>query len=801
MPDPCTVSGVLKDAAGDLLTSTRLTFLRSAPLQAVEAETLVAPVFGTAMAASTSVMTDGTTAAFSIDLMPGAYVLAYQGPGGIERVSLAVPVAETADLVDLVGQAGFASPLLQQFIDGLDAKAPLASPALTGVPTGPTAAPGTNNTQLATTAFVMQQATELGLGSIASQGADAVNITGGTISGITDLALSDGGTGASTASAARNNLGLGNVDNTADADKPVSTAQAAALAAKAPLSSPAFTDTPTGPTAAPGTNTDQLATTAFAMTAAKAEPLLYTKGQPVLSGGVQIGPLHAYDADRDKVTFRGQRRDMQVVEKGAVVAQLAADGVIENFGAITADGVGIVPVDDGAGAVDQLFAFAGGQAMRLTMSTVSLAAPQIIAGGLARANRVDTGAVALASYRRGVAPSVDATRELFLMMGDSTASGSTGSTGLGVAVNPNPVSDKVLMPVGGIRPDGHASPIAAINPSALASWVPAADDLIIGSGGTYYGSTGLLAFGFNMAEAMGYRRQKEILLAGSAHGGARYVNIEKDSQLYLNALDIVQAAFDEFGAVRVPAIVLSLGTNDGETDSVSAATFKANLIQFRADIQADIQAITGQTSGPKIIMPQMSKTLGSLDLLSGPGAAILDVGRTEADFLLSCPFYVGTFVDGSHMTSQAYSLALSYAARAFRLSQMGIPQSRIGLWPTAVERFGRIVNVTFNRPAMIATSGHVTDPGRAGVRASTGSVLGVRGLDDGRIEVTLGSDVPASGASLRFGVGSDMGGSVQGATQGQRTRIAAIPDALGLDACPSTGRALFDYCFASSIAL
>ena len=36
----------------------------------------------------------------------------------------------------------------------LDSKAPLASPALTGVPTAPTALAGTNTTQLATTAFV-----------------------------------------------------------------------------------------------------------------------------------------------------------------------------------------------------------------------------------------------------------------------------------------------------------------------------------------------------------------------------------------------------------------------------------------------------------------------------------------------------------------------------------------------------------------------------------------------------------------------------------------------------------------------
>lgn len=36
----------------------------------------------------------------------------------------------------------------------LNAKAPLASPALTGTPTAPTAAPGTNTTQISTTAFV-----------------------------------------------------------------------------------------------------------------------------------------------------------------------------------------------------------------------------------------------------------------------------------------------------------------------------------------------------------------------------------------------------------------------------------------------------------------------------------------------------------------------------------------------------------------------------------------------------------------------------------------------------------------------
>ncbi len=57
------------------------------------------------------------------------------------------------------------------------------------------------------------QRTTLGLGSIATQNANNVAITGGTITGgsitgITDLAVADGGTGASDAATARSNLGL-----------------------------------------------------------------------------------------------------------------------------------------------------------------------------------------------------------------------------------------------------------------------------------------------------------------------------------------------------------------------------------------------------------------------------------------------------------------------------------------------------------------------------------------------------------------------------------------------------------------
>lgn len=105
--------------------------------------------------------------------------------------------------------------------------AELASPTFTGTPSAPTPAASNNTTQVATTAFVQTELAALVASAPASL--DTLN----------ELATALG------------------------SDANFSTTITNSLAAKAPLADPTFTGTPIAPTAGSGTNTTQIATTAF----------------------------------------------------------------------------------------------------------------------------------------------------------------------------------------------------------------------------------------------------------------------------------------------------------------------------------------------------------------------------------------------------------------------------------------------------------------------------------------------------------------------------------------------------------
>ena len=99
------------------------------------------------------------------------------------------------------------------------------------------------------------------------------------------------------AAVSASDVGLGSVNNTADADKPVSTAQQTALDAKADLASPSLTGTPTAPTASQSDDSTQIATTAFVQSNLTASLLRSALGIPEYAnnGGANSGGLSSGD--------------------------------------------------------------------------------------------------------------------------------------------------------------------------------------------------------------------------------------------------------------------------------------------------------------------------------------------------------------------------------------------------------------------------------------------------------------------------------------------------------------------------
>jgi hypothetical protein len=171
-------------------------------------------------------------------------------------ITATVPIAVPASAYDEAAWNGSLEVVTKDaFRDKIETLAPLNSPGLTGTPTAPTAAPGTNTTQVATTAFTkaaidalaavittdqelldalaalsaVYQALDADLGELANLNPSNDDLlqqkagvwTNRTPAQVkTDLALAKG------------DVGLGSVDNTSDANKPISTAQQTALDAK-----------------------------------------------------------------------------------------------------------------------------------------------------------------------------------------------------------------------------------------------------------------------------------------------------------------------------------------------------------------------------------------------------------------------------------------------------------------------------------------------------------------------------------------------------------------------------------------
>lgn len=174
------------------------------------------------------------------------------------NVTATIDNTKTYALIDLTNVSADNLKTAVERSGALNAYAPLASPALTGTPTAPTAEQGDSSTTLATTAFVNAAILRL------------IGAAPGALDTLEELA------------------------NALGDDPNFATTMTNLIAEKAPLASPALTGTPTAPTPESGDSSTKIATTAFVSDAVETGSE-YTNMLDALEYETQ---LHGYIADR-----------------------------------------------------------------------------------------------------------------------------------------------------------------------------------------------------------------------------------------------------------------------------------------------------------------------------------------------------------------------------------------------------------------------------------------------------------------------------------------------------------------------
>lgn len=346
-----------------------------------------------------------------------------------------IPLAAIATpLMDGTGAVGTAVKWAREdHVHPIDtSRAPLASPTFTGTPAAPTAAVDTNTTQLATTAFVIAQASAVGDGTPAMNGvaargtsihfarADHVHpVDTSRQAAATDLTQLSGfgaGTGIAVRTAtntwALRSLANGTGISLANADgvsgSPTISVNTSVIAV---LASPTFTGDPKAPTPATDDNDTSIATTAFVLAQG-------SSSNPIMDSTAAVG-----------TSSRWARAD-HVHPSDTSLAALAGGNAFTGAQTITQSGDGFV-LRSGGSANDALIDL-GRTAQEVEVGVVGTAGNQFTgsaAGDLTV--RVNNTAKAI---RLGLSTTTPSAAELVITDGNVNATGTLQQAGVAVVI-------------------------------------------------------------------------------------------------------------------------------------------------------------------------------------------------------------------------------------------------------------------------------------------------------------------------------------------------------------------------------
>jgi hypothetical protein len=266
-------------------------------------------------------------------------------------------------------------------------------------------------------------------------------------------------------------------------------------------------------------------------------------------------------------------------------------------------------------------------------------------------------------------------------------------------------------------------------------------------------------------------------------------------------MDQVRAAAEVAKRLGKSYVVRAVAMVHGESDHAEKNPhYDPDLLEWQADYERDIQAITGQSEPVPMLETQMSsftRMMGGTETSAIPIAQLLAHVESQGRVVLVGPKYHLRYAkDGIHLTSDGYRHMGEDYAKAYRYVVLEGRRWE-PLRPIAITRAGAAITIRFAvpTPPIVLDTALVVDPGNYGFEytdtgASPPTIARVEVTGPDTVVVTL-SSVPlanADGKRIRYAF-TGVRGARSGPERGARGNLRDS------DATRSRGGyALYNWC-------
>jgi Carbohydrate esterase, sialic acid-specific acetylesterase len=369
-----------------------------------------------------------------------------------------------------------------------------------------------------------------------------------------------------------------------------------------------------------------------------------------------------------------------------------------------------------------------------------------------------------------------------LSMGQSLSVGSVGSPALSTT---QPYDNRMF--VTGVLAGG----------TGLTSFVPLVEGSVETMSSSLANLVTKLARDVDLTSQPEGKRSHELLVSVHGVGGTAYAGLKKGTAPYAAGMAQAKAGMAVATGLGKSFQVRAVTTVHGESDHIAGnVTYEADLIQWQADYESDVNALTGRAGTLPLFQTQMSSWTKFGQATSAIPYAQLaaHVDRPGKIVVVGPKYHLAYAPDGVHLTNQGYRhMGEDYAKAYRRVVVEG------GTWepvrPKSVTRVDKVVTVTFHVPAppLVLDTTLVTNPGNFGFEfvddaAVTPGIASVALVAQDAVQITLTATPTGANKRVHYAAAS-LAGANGGPTTGPRGNLRDS------DATPSrNGYALYNWC-------